>query len=74
MVCMFQDELSAKRVNVGFPGEEKFVAADMQCRSCSLPNDPTTFTDLQRNLLQHQCMAESDICRYSLHMCPGLLA
>lgn len=61
MVCMFQDDLSSKRVNAGVPDVETFVDADMQCRSCS--NDETTVTDLQRILLEHQCMTESDTCR-----------
>lgn len=67
MVCMFQDDLSSKRVNAGVPDVETFVDADMQCRSCS--NDETTVTDLQRILLEHQCMTESDTCRYYINLC-----
>ncbi|CAM9508172.1 unnamed protein product [Laminaria digitata] len=63
LVCMFQAELSSKRVNAGFPDKVEFVASDMQCRSCSLYNDPVTVTDLQRSLLEHKCMAETDTCR-----------
>ena len=70
MVCMFEDELSSKRVYIH--NAEKLVAADMQCRSCYSPNDPTSVTDLQRNLLQHHCIAESDTCRYSTYMCIAL--
>lgn len=72
IVCIFQDDLSSKRVNAGVQNAEEFVAGDMQCRSCSSSNDATTVTDLQRELVQHHCMAESDTCRCGMRLRPGL--
>ena len=63
-MCMFPSGMTSKRVNVGSPGEDIIVPSDKQCRACSAEGDVEPVNDLQRALLNHECIAGSADCRY----------
>lgn len=63
-MCMFPVGMTSKRVNVGSPGADTIVPSDTQCRACSAEGDAEPVNDLQRALLNHQCITGSADCRY----------
>lgn len=63
-MCIFPGGMTSKRVNVGSPGADAIVSSDTQCRACSAEGDAEPVNDLQRALLNHECIAGSADCRY----------
>lgn len=64
-MCMFQDEITSKRVHVGSPREDADVPGDTQCRACSVPAQDKSVNGLQRLLLANHCITGAADCRYS---------
>lgn len=62
-MCIFQEDIESKVVTIGPTGVETTVANDMQCRTCSAGNNKNWVSPLRHSLLDHECIAESDICR-----------
>lgn len=63
IMCMFQTDLTAKRVTLGADRVETTVPRDMQCRACYSIENPDEVSPLERTLLDHGCIAEGDNCR-----------
>lgn len=63
IMCIFQADVESKVISIGSPGLETTVPGDVQCRGCSTNKDPKFVSPLRQSLLDHQCIAESDICR-----------
>lgn len=64
---MFQEDLASKVVTLGLDEVSTTVTRDTQCRGCSEGTNPHWISPLQHSLLDHQCIAESDECRYFQH-------
>lgn len=61
-MCMFPDEMTSKKVSFEGPPGREAVSGDSQCRACSRNGDQE---ELQKILLERQCISSSDDCRYS---------
>ena len=70
-MCMYQGALTSKKVTLASMAVGSIVQSDSQCRACFDVNKPDKISDLQRDLLDYGCIAESDTCRYNIRHSSG---